>query len=116
MIDQEYILGNNVMPNVKQAIHLGIIRTNTLADNMTVNVEENIKKSRRSGYGLFGGGFHCNNGLDPETLIHLFNTYITPVLMYDMELIIPKTTPLEQLKRYQKKLLKQVLLGTDHLT
>ena len=45
MMDQEYILGNNVMPNVKQAIHLGIIRTNTLvADNMTVNVEENIKK------------------------------------------------------------------------
>ena len=90
MMDQEYILGNNVMPNVKQAIHLGIIRTNTLADNMTVNVEENIKKSRRSAYGLFGGGFHGNNGLDPETLIHLFNTYITPVLMYGMELIYPK--------------------------
>jgi hypothetical protein len=102
MMDQEYILENNVMPNVKQAIHLGIIRTNTLADNMTVNVEENIKKSRRNAYGLFGGGFHGNNGLDPETLIHLFNTYITPVLMYGMELIIPKTTALEQLERYQK--------------
>ena len=73
-----------------------------LADNMTVNVEENIKKSRRSAYGLFGGGFHGNNGLDPETLIHLFNTYIMPVLMYGMELIIPKTTALEQLERYQK--------------
>jgi hypothetical protein len=34
IMDQEYILGNNVMPNVKQAIHLGIIRTNTLADNI----------------------------------------------------------------------------------
>jgi hypothetical protein len=53
MMDQEYILENNVMPNVKQAIHLGIIRTSTLADNMTVNVEENIKKSRRIAYGLF---------------------------------------------------------------
>jgi hypothetical protein len=49
------------MPNVKQAIHLGIIRTNTLADNMTVNVEENNKKSRRSAYGLIGGGFHGIN-------------------------------------------------------
>jgi hypothetical protein len=100
MMDQEYILENNVMPSVKQAIHLGIIRTNTLANNMTVNVEENIKKSRRSAYGLFGGGFHGNNGLDPETLIHLFNTYITPVLMYGMELIIPKTTALEQLEAH----------------
>ena len=62
MMDQEYILGNNVMPNVKQAVHLGIIRTNTLAYNITVNAEENIKKSR---------GFHGNNinGLDPETLL-----------------------------------------------
>jgi hypothetical protein len=33
MMDQEYILGINVMPNVKQAVHLGIIRTNTLADS-----------------------------------------------------------------------------------
>jgi hypothetical protein len=109
MMNQEYILGNNVLHNVKQAVHLGIIRTNTLADNMTVNVEANIKKSRRSAYGLFGRGFHGNNGLDPATLIHLFNTYITPVLMYGMELIIPKTTALEQLERYQKKLLKQLL-------
>jgi hypothetical protein len=89
MMDQEYILRKDVMSNVKQAVHLGIIRTNTLADNMTVNVEENIKKSRRSAYGLFGG-FHGNNGLDPEALIHLFNTYITPVLMYGMELFIQK--------------------------
>ena len=29
--------------------------------------------------------------------------------MYGMELIIPKTTALEQLERYQKKLLKQLL-------
>ena len=36
MMDQEYILENNVMPNVKQAIHLGIIRTNTLGtDHLT---------------------------------------------------------------------------------
>jgi hypothetical protein len=30
--------------------------------------------------------------------------------MYGMELIIPKTTALEQLERYQKKLLKQLSL------
>jgi hypothetical protein len=59
---------------------------------MTINVEENIKKARRSAYGLFSGGYHGNNGLDPDTLIHLFKTYITPVLLYGMELIIPKAT------------------------
>jgi hypothetical protein len=39
----------------------------------------------------------------------VYDAYITPVLMYGMELFIPKTTALEQLERYQKKLLKQLL-------
>jgi hypothetical protein len=55
---------------------------------MTINVEKNIKKARRSAYGLFGGGYHGNNGLDPDTLIHLLKTYITPdfALMFNATL------------------------------
>jgi hypothetical protein len=102
-----------LFPNERLALHYALhYFQEYILDSsyyMTVNVEANIKKSRRSAYGLFGRGFHGNNGLDPATLIHLFNTYITPVLMYGMELIIPKTTALEQLERYQTKLLKQVL-------
>ncbi|CAG2245583.1 unnamed protein product [Mytilus edulis] len=102
-------IGNNVMPNVKQALHLGIIRTTSMKENVTLNVEENIKKARRSAYGLFGGGFHGHNGLDPETLVHLFKTYISPVLLYGMELLLPKTAMLLQLEKFQKRLLKQLL-------
>jgi hypothetical protein len=52
-----------------------------LADNMTVNVEENIKKSRRSTYGLFGGGFHGNNGLDPASNVSmLFSSWLQMLL------------------------------------
>jgi hypothetical protein len=49
---------------------------------MTANVEENIKKARRSAYicSLFGGGFHGHNGLDVETIVHLYKIYISPVL------------------------------------
>ena len=97
------------MPTVESAVHLDIIRTTSLTENMTINVEENIKKARRSAYGLFGGGYHGNNGLDPDTLIHLFKTYITPVLLYGMELIIPKATPLTQLELFQKRMIKQIL-------
>jgi hypothetical protein len=35
-----------------------VLSTTSLTENMTVNVEENIKKARRSAYGLFGGGYH----------------------------------------------------------
>jgi hypothetical protein len=49
-------------------------------------------------------GFHGHNGLDPESLLHIFNTYITPVLLYGMELLLPFSKPLEQLELFQKML------------
>ena len=66
---KNYKLGAKTMPIVESAVHLGIIRTTSLTENMTINVEENIKKARRSAYGLFGGGYHGHNGLDLDTLI-----------------------------------------------
>jgi hypothetical protein len=99
---REFKLGAQTMPTAESALHLGIIRTTSLKDNMIKNVEENIKKAR-SVYGLFGGGYRGNNGLDPDTLINLFKTYITPVLVYGMELIIPKATPLIQLELFQNE-------------
>lgn len=78
-------------------------------DNIKENADENMKKARRSTYALFGCGFHRENGLDPETMIHLFKTYITPVLLYGMEVLIPKEKYLEQLDKFQKKMIKQLL-------
>ena len=83
----EYTLGKDQMPNVERAVHLGIIKTTCALDNIKENVDENMKKARRSAYALFGCGFHGENGLDTETMIHLFKTYITPVLLYGMEVL-----------------------------
>ena len=105
---KNYKLGAKTMPTVESAVHLGIIRTTSFTENMTINVEENIKMAG-SAYGLFGGGYHGNNGLDPDTLIHLLKTYITPVLIYGMELIMQKATPLAQLELFQKRMIKQIL-------
>lgn len=104
----EYTLNTVAMPNVEKATHLGIIRTSNIKQNMEINVQENIKKARRSAYALLGSGFHGENGLDPETTIHLYKTYILPVLLYGMELIIPRTRHLKILEKFQKKTLKQI--------
>lgn len=53
-------------------------------------------------------GFHGENG-DPMTPLHLMKTYISPILLYGLELIIPKGKLLDQLEIFQKKLLKQIL-------
>ena len=83
------------MPNVDRATHLGIIRTASMKSNIQANVDENITKSRRSAYSLFGSGFRGTNGLDPESLlhIHVYKTYVLPILLYGMELLIPSSKP-----------------------
>ncbi|CAG2248155.1 unnamed protein product [Mytilus edulis] len=58
---EEYTLNEAIMPRVDSAMHLGIIRTNSLKQNIIANIEENIKKSRRSAYALLGSGFHGEN-------------------------------------------------------
>jgi hypothetical protein len=39
---KNYKLGAKTMPTVESAVHLGIIRTTSLTENMTINVEENM--------------------------------------------------------------------------
>ena len=94
-------IGSN-MPFVDNAVHLGIIRTTSLRGNTTTNVDENIKKARRSAYGLFSSGFHGYNGLDVDTMLHLYKICILPVLLYGLELILPQGPQLEQLEIAQE--------------
>ena len=108
-------MGNITMPEVEQATHLGIIRTTTMKHNIQTNVDENITKARRSAYSLFGCGFHGHNGLDPESLLHIFKTYITPVLLYGMELLLPFSKPLEQLELPEKDIKTNPVI-TDELS
>ena len=95
-------MGSNNMPFVDNTVHLGIIRTTSLNGNTTTNVDENIKKARRSAYGLFSSGFHGYNGLDVDTMLHLYKIYILPVLLYGLELILPQGPQLEQLEIAQR--------------
>ena len=52
-------------------MHVGILRS---ANSQESAVDENIKKARRSIYGLMAAGLHGENGLDPETSVQLINT------------------------------------------
>ena len=97
------------MKTVESAMHLGIHRTKTISKNSELNVEENLKKARRVVYSLMSSGMHGHNGLDPETNLHLVKTYVLPVLLYGLELVLPCKTLINKLETYQKKMLKQIL-------
>ena len=75
------------MPIVEEAMHMGILNSADTQSHTTY-------RSRRTVYSLMGSGLHGENGLDPETSIHLLQTYVLPILVYGMEVI---TVPLKQL-------------------
>jgi hypothetical protein len=56
--------------------------------SMEINVEQNIKKARRTTYSLMASGLHGHNGLDPETALQLFKTYVLPISLYGMEILL----------------------------
>ena len=98
------------MENVKTAMHLSIHRASTLSKTGDLNVDENLKKkTRRVVYSLMSSGMHGHNGFDPDTNLHLIKTYVTPILIYELEVVLLNKTLINKLEVYQKKILKQIL-------
>ncbi|VDI14872.1 Hypothetical predicted protein [Mytilus galloprovincialis] len=110
MLDVEqgfWKLKNIDMPIVQDSSHIGIKKSQKDSTNATIT--ENIKKARRSMYSLMGAGLHGENGLDPETVVSLFRTYILPVLTYGLEVLIPTGKNLDLIQQQHKRWIKQIL-------
>lgn len=101
-----WTINDTDMPVVKEAMHVGLMRS---ANTQETTVQENIKKARRTIYSLMASGLHGENGLDPETSLHLIQTYVLPVLLYGLEVSIPSTKSIEMLEVFYRRFLKQIL-------
>ncbi len=101
-----WTMDNDNMPIVESAMHMGILRS---AATEETTVEYNISKARRTIYSLMASGLHGENGLDAETSIHLLQTYVLPILVYGLEVILPKVKLVEKLEVLHRKFLKQIL-------
>ena len=85
--EYHWTLKGKEMPNVTQTMHTGIMRS---ADTEQSATKENIQQARRTLYSLMPSGLHGEHGLDPETAINLMQTYVLPVLIYGMEVVLPR--------------------------
>ena len=54
-------------------------------------------------------GMHSENGIDPITAIQLYKTFVQPILTFGLEVIIPESSNLLQLEKFQKQLIKRIL-------
>ena len=95
--DRVWNLGGAPMPQVKSTTHMGIPRSEVKFSKEEVTVD--IQKARRAMYGLMPAGLHGENGLDPQTAVHVFQIYVLPVILYGMEVAVPSKTNLDILSR-----------------
>ena len=98
------IMKGEPMPVVNETMHMGILRSN---DTRETAVSQNITKVQRTLYSLMASGLHGDNGLDPETSIHLLQIYVLPVMVYGLDVVLPKPALLDKLNRIIRKFLNR---------
>ena len=70
-------IDSKIMPESDKSVHLGIICHKEHRKTISTNIQENIKKARRTMYSLMGAGLHGINGLTPTAALHIYNTYMS---------------------------------------
>jgi len=96
-------IDNNEITEEKEAKHLGLIRK---AKNK-LNIEDCLKIGRQTTYALLGSGLHARRGMSPIIALKIWRTYVSPKLLYGIEIMTYTKTDLQKLERLQLKILKQ---------
>ena len=82
--------------------YLGVM----LSNNDSKHCEERVNATRRAYYALQNVGM-CSRGVkQPDTVVHVYNTAIRPVLMYGQQCIFSNKTAIDRAEKLQAKLLK----------
>ena len=81
----------------------------TISKTAEENVQFNISKARKTVYSLLSAGLRGQNGLDPQTSLHITRIYVLPMLLYGLELILPNQTLTGTFRNIPEKILKRLL-------
>ena len=87
--------------------HLGQIVSGTNQEQK--NIDLRISKGRKCLFGLLGAGFAFKCFLSPVVKLHIYRTYVCPVLRSGLSSFSLRSSQLESLALFQRKLLKSIL-------
>ena len=87
--------------------HLGQIVSGSHQEQK--NVDLRIKKSRKTLFGLLGPAFSFRCLLSPAVKLHIYRTFVCPVLRSGISSFVIKNTTLSPLSIFQRKSLKGIL-------
>lgn len=106
--DHNWSMNGEKLDTPESAIHLGISRDNKSKFGVKDVVPDRIQTARKTVYALMGAGLHGLNGLNPVVSLQLIRCYVTPRLLYGLDVIHLTKTDVQKLSTYYTKLLKQI--------
>ena len=98
---RRWYLDNVCLKETDYITYLGVV----LSNNDAKHCETRIAATRRAFYALQNVGM-CARGVKPETVTHIYNTAIRPVLMYGLHCVNNSKSVLQKAEKLQSKLLK----------
>lgn len=87
---------------------MGIQRCSNITATSKETVENRVITARKTVFALMGAGLHGLNGVNPQVSIHLVQTYVTPRLLYGLEILSLTLGDIRNPELYFKKLQKQI--------
>ena len=113
-IDQQFFrdttpwtMGGENIKVVEDNEHLGQIVSGF--DQISKNVDLRLRKGRGSLYGLLGPGFAYKCLLSPLVKLHLYRTYVCPIIRSGLSSFSIRQTSLQPLSIFQRKTLRAIL-------
>ncbi|KAH3690480.1 hypothetical protein DPMN_191424 [Dreissena polymorpha] len=108
--DNDFSIYDNAITKSSCSTHLGLFRATTLKETAEHNVNNNIQKARRAGYSFMSSGLHGVGGLNARSALHAIKMFVSPILMYGLEISLPNQGLLYKLELAQKRLNKQLFM------
>jgi hypothetical protein len=104
----EWTFNNENLPVSESVTHLGIQRCSNITATSKKTIENRIITAKKTIFSLMGAGLHGLNGVNPKVSIHLLQTYVTPRLLYGLEILSLTLGDIRNPELYFKKLQKQI--------
>ena len=112
-VDQRYyadtkpwVMDSQTVSVVEDNDHLGQIISGQR--QLEKNIDNRLKKGRSSLYSLLGSGFTYKCNLSPTLQLHLFRTFICPVMLSGLSTFAIRPSNMEPLAIFQRKILKSI--------
>ena len=104
---QHWNMGGQTIPVVDNNEHLGQIVSGSRQEQK--NIDLRIEKSRNTLFGLLGPAFSFNCLLSPVVKLHIYRTFICPVMRSGKSTFVLNSSALNPLSIFQRKSLKGIL-------